>query len=117
MFTRNLSIELKRKHRGIICVALHPGTVDTDLSRPFQRGVPPEKTSLIPNGVDAAMFVSAGVDARGAEARRLRNQLGLSNEFVVTYAGAVGLANDLGLLLDAAERTRNDPGFRSADIL
>lgn len=39
MVTRNLSIELRRSRRGIICVALHPGTVDTDLSRPFQKGV------------------------------------------------------------------------------
>jgi NAD(P)-dependent dehydrogenase (short-subunit alcohol dehydrogenase family) len=43
MFTRNLSIELKRKHQGIICVAMHPGTVDTKLSRPFQRSVPKQK--------------------------------------------------------------------------
>jgi NAD(P)-dependent dehydrogenase (short-subunit alcohol dehydrogenase family) len=41
MFTRTLSIELKRRVRGIVCVALHPGTVDTDLSRPFQGAVPP----------------------------------------------------------------------------
>ena len=40
MFTRTLSIELKRRIRGIVCVALHPGTVDTDLSRPFQGAVP-----------------------------------------------------------------------------
>jgi NAD(P)-dependent dehydrogenase (short-subunit alcohol dehydrogenase family) len=40
MFTRTLSIELKRRIRGIICVALHPGTVDTALSRPFQAGLP-----------------------------------------------------------------------------
>ncbi len=43
MFTKNLAIELARKHRSIICAALHPGTVDTNLSRPFQRNVPPEK--------------------------------------------------------------------------
>lgn len=43
MVTRNLSIELRRRCRGIICVALHPGTVDTDLSRPFQKGVPEDK--------------------------------------------------------------------------
>ncbi len=43
MITRNLSIELRRRARGIVCVALHPGTVDTDLSRPFQRGVPDGK--------------------------------------------------------------------------
>lgn len=40
MVTRNLSIELKRRHHGLICVALHPGTVDTALSRPFQARVP-----------------------------------------------------------------------------
>lgn len=43
MFTKNLSIEMARKRGGPIVVALHPGTVDTDLSRPFQRNVPPEK--------------------------------------------------------------------------
>ena len=39
MITRNLSIELRRRCRGIICVALHPGTVDTGLSKPFQGNV------------------------------------------------------------------------------
>ncbi|MEO0574204.1 MAG: SDR family NAD(P)-dependent oxidoreductase [Pseudomonadota bacterium] len=35
MLTKNLAIELKRRHKAIRCVALHPGTVDTDLSAPF----------------------------------------------------------------------------------
>ena len=43
MFTRTLAIELARRAPQAICVALHPGTVDTDLSRPFQRGVPAER--------------------------------------------------------------------------
>jgi NAD(P)-dependent dehydrogenase (short-subunit alcohol dehydrogenase family) len=43
MVTRNLAIELRRRARGIICVSLHPGTVDTGLSKPFQRGVPGHK--------------------------------------------------------------------------
>lgn len=43
MLVRNLSIELARRHRGLICVALHPGTVDTGLSRPFQANVPDGK--------------------------------------------------------------------------
>ncbi|MDJ0837328.1 MAG: SDR family oxidoreductase [Acidobacteriota bacterium] len=43
MFTRNLSIELRRSARDVVCIALHPGTCDTDLSKPFQRGVPAEK--------------------------------------------------------------------------
>ncbi|MDX2315607.1 MAG: SDR family NAD(P)-dependent oxidoreductase [Gammaproteobacteria bacterium] len=43
MITRNLSIELRRRARGIVCVALHPGTVDTGLSRPFQGNVPEDR--------------------------------------------------------------------------
>lgn len=38
--TRTASIELKRKFKRLICVGLHPGTVDTGLSRPFQKRVP-----------------------------------------------------------------------------
>jgi NAD(P)-dependent dehydrogenase (short-subunit alcohol dehydrogenase family) len=43
MFTKTLAIEWARSRRNVICVALHPGTTDTDLSRPFQANVPPEK--------------------------------------------------------------------------
>ena len=39
MLIRNLAIELGRSNRLAVCVALHPGTVDTPLSKPFQRGV------------------------------------------------------------------------------
>jgi len=40
MFIRTLSIELSRRNSNGICVGLHPGTVDTTLSKPFQRNVP-----------------------------------------------------------------------------
>jgi NAD(P)-dependent dehydrogenase (short-subunit alcohol dehydrogenase family) len=40
---RTLSIELAAKHPLAICVGLHPGTVDTALSKPFQTGVPESK--------------------------------------------------------------------------
>lgn len=39
-FTKTLSIEVARKHSDAVCLALHPGTVDTGLSAPFQAGVP-----------------------------------------------------------------------------
>ena len=39
--TRTASLELGRK--GCVVVALHPGTVKTELSEPFQAGVKPEK--------------------------------------------------------------------------
>lgn len=62
MFTRNLAIELKRKHRGIICVALHPGTVDTDLSQPFQRGVPAGKLFPVARAAAQLLDVIAGLE-------------------------------------------------------
>jgi len=43
MFTRNLAVELGRRAPNVVCLALHPGTVDTDLSRPFQANVPAER--------------------------------------------------------------------------
>ncbi len=43
MLTKNLSIELARdKKYNTVCVALHPGTVDTDLSKPFTKNINPE---------------------------------------------------------------------------
>jgi NAD(P)-dependent dehydrogenase (short-subunit alcohol dehydrogenase family) len=36
---RTLAIELKRQRKDAICVGLHPGTVDSALSRPFQGNV------------------------------------------------------------------------------
>lgn len=43
MTVKTLSIELARKNPMALCVGLHPGTVDTSLSAPFQSGVPTAK--------------------------------------------------------------------------
>lgn len=43
MLVKTIAIEARRARPGAICVALHPGTVDTRLSKPFQRGVPAER--------------------------------------------------------------------------
>jgi len=51
MLLKTLSIELARRNPNALCVGLHPGTVDTNLSRPFQSGVsqgklfPPAKSA------------------------------------------------------------------------
>lgn len=42
-FVRTASIELAVRRPDLACVALHPGTVDTGLSAPFQKGVAPER--------------------------------------------------------------------------
>lgn len=40
MLVKNFAIELARTHKQAAVVALHPGTVDTALSEPFQQGLP-----------------------------------------------------------------------------
>ncbi|MGE4306345.1 MAG: SDR family NAD(P)-dependent oxidoreductase [Novosphingobium sp.] len=39
MLVRNFAIEMGRTHRESVIVALHPGTVDTPLSEPFQNNL------------------------------------------------------------------------------
>jgi NAD(P)-dependent dehydrogenase (short-subunit alcohol dehydrogenase family) len=43
MFLKTIAIEYSRRNPNTIVAALHPGTTDTRLSKPFQRNVPPEK--------------------------------------------------------------------------
>jgi len=43
MLLKNFAIELGRKNDDAVVVGLHPGTVDTRLSGPFQSGVPEGK--------------------------------------------------------------------------
>lgn len=43
MLLKNCSIELKRSNKNAIILGLHPGTVDSNLSKPFQTAVKTEK--------------------------------------------------------------------------
>lgn len=61
MFTATMAIELARRSRNLIVVALHPGTVDTDLSKPFQRNVPPHKLFDVARGARQLLEVIRGL--------------------------------------------------------
>ncbi len=56
---------------------------------------------LVPNGADPSMFDP------NMDGREFRRSLGLEDQFVVMYAGAHGLSNDLGVVLQAAEILRD----------
>jgi glycosyltransferase involved in cell wall biosynthesis len=58
---------------------------------------------VVPNGVEVSMF---SPDNDGAQYRAIH---GLQDKYVVLYAGAHGMANDLGIFLAAAERLRRWP--------
>ena len=58
---RTLAIEWRRTHPHATCVLLHPGTVDTPLSRPFQANVPPAALSTPGHAARRLLDVIAGL--------------------------------------------------------
>ncbi len=67
MLIRTLAIEHRRTRPLSVCVALHPGTVDTALSAPFQPNVPPGQL-VAPDQAAAALLAvmdRLGPDANG----------------------------------------------------
>lgn len=62
-----------------------------------------KKVTLIPNGADPSMFNSK----TGPNEFRQKNNL--QGYFVVLYAGAHGISNDLSVVLDCAKNTANEP--------
>ena len=65
------------------------------------KGVPPAKITLISNGVDPEMFDP------GSPGKEVRQQFGLQDKFVVCYAGALGMANDINTVIEAAVQVRD----------
>jgi NAD(P)-dependent dehydrogenase (short-subunit alcohol dehydrogenase family) len=55
------AIEAARKSKALICCTLHPGTVDTGLSKPFQAGVKPEKLFTPERAARQLLDVLAGL--------------------------------------------------------
>lgn len=61
-FTRTAAIELRRLSKALICVGLHPGTVDTGLSAPFQKRVPAGQLRSANNAAGHLLDVIATLD-------------------------------------------------------
>lgn len=61
MLMRTAAIEYSRKSPKTLVVMLHPGTTDTQLSKPFQRNVPPEKLFSIERTVSQLWTVIEGL--------------------------------------------------------
>ena len=61
MLVKNLALELARTHPQALAVTLHPGTVDTALSEPFQRGVADGKLFTAQFSADALLAVLDGL--------------------------------------------------------
>lgn len=64
MLLKNASIEMKRTHPESIIAGLHPGTVDSDLSKPFQSHVPEGKLFTAEHSVRQMLSVLDGLSAK-----------------------------------------------------
>ncbi len=86
-------------HRADQLIANSPGFIEHIKSRGGKDVV------LIPNGADASMF-----DPQ-ADGSRLRQEYHLEDYFIVLYAGAHGMSNDLEVVLGAAAELAGEPGI------
>ena len=60
MLIKNYAIEQARRNDAFIAVGLHPGTVDTNLSKPFQSGVPDKQLF---SAAQSAQYLLGVIDA------------------------------------------------------
>lgn len=65
-----------------------------------------EKVAYIPNAADFSLSESL---LQSFNAEKFKEELGLKNNFVITYVGAHGVANHLIQLIDAAELLKDTP--------
>lgn len=61
MLVRSFAIEVSLRNKQAICVALHPGTVDTSLSQPFQAAVAKDKLFTPDQSARALLSVVDGL--------------------------------------------------------
>jgi NAD(P)-dependent dehydrogenase (short-subunit alcohol dehydrogenase family) len=61
MIIRNLAIEYRRTHPQLVIAGLHPGTVDTALSAPFQKNVPDGKLFSAERAATALLAVAGSL--------------------------------------------------------
>ena len=83
--------------RAKVVVVNSPGYID----HVRQRGA--RRVELVPNGAETAMFDPS------ATGQVFRQQHNLQDKFIVLYAGAHGMSNDLGVMLQAAKLLKDQP--------
>ncbi|HWQ41208.1 MAG TPA: glycosyltransferase family 4 protein [Desulfosporosinus sp.] len=71
----------------------------------LKRGIPADKISFLPNGVNLELFRALPPD------EELKQKLGLSGKFVLVYTGTMGYAQGLETLLEAANLLRSESQY------
>ncbi len=103
---------LERLEKWMYAGATHIVTVGEGYKQKLiEKGVPPEKVSVITNGADLTLFKPRPVD----ESRKA--ELGLSGKFVCAYVGTLGLCSGLDVMPRAAEILKKRNNSRVAFLL
>ena len=92
------SVEMFLYRRAALVVTVTEGF----RTRLIARGLPPQKVVTVSNGAAIESFTP------GPRDNAVRTQLGLAGKFVVSYIGAHGISQGLELVLQAAQRLRDD---------
>jgi UDP-N-acetylmuramyl pentapeptide phosphotransferase/UDP-N-acetylglucosamine-1-phosphate transferase/glycosyltransferase involved in cell wall biosynthesis len=101
MRNRRLLRALEGLERRLYAAADHIVTVGEGYRDELcKRGVPAERLSVIPNGVDAHLLSAHSADPE------LRQRWRLNGKFVCAYVGTVGMASGLEVVLDAAQELK-----------
>jgi glycosyltransferase involved in cell wall biosynthesis len=91
-----LELLMYARARSVVCVS------EAFVRNLVGRGVPASKISFVPNGVNTSMW-TAGRRAEG------RAKLAAADgDIVVSYIGTVGMAHDIGTVLDSARLLREE---------
>ena len=64
MIIRCAALEIARTRPEAVCVALHPGTVDSSLSRPFQSHVPAGMLFTPDHSAECLLAVLSGLQPK-----------------------------------------------------
>ncbi len=92
----------RRAYRHSAAITVHsPGNRDILIAR----GIPPAKITVVPNWIDTATAVAAFED------NPYRREMGLDDHFVVLFAGVMGYAQDMSVIVDAAAALRDERGI------
>lgn len=71
------------------------------LTKIEQVGIPISKMSVVPNGVDFDLI-------NAAKQKDWRSELGLENKFILAYAGLIGIAQGVNMIIETAIRLKEE---------
>lgn len=104
-FLERLELMMYRHARAVVCVS------QSFVTNLVDRGIDGSKISFVPNGVDVEVWTGGRREAGRAALRASERDV------IVSYVGTIGMAHDIGTVLDSARILRDErPDIRFAIV-